>query len=351
MCNLLTKREGERMMRKRLLTLITVLTLVLLAACGGNNNNGNESSDAKGIDKIVFADAGWDSIRIHNSIAQIIIENGYGYDTDVISGSTATTFQGLREGDINAYTEVWTDNIKEVYEEAIESGDVEKLSVNFNDNDQGLYVPAYVIEGDEERGIDPLAPDLKTVEDLKKYPDVFKDPEDPKKGRVINAPSGWEVEKVITEKFDTYGLDETLNNFLPGSDAAIVASLVDAYNKGEGWVGYYWSPTAITAKYDLILLEEEPFDQEKWDENKGTEFPPNDVVVAVHKDLSEQAPDVVEFLSKYETSSELTEAGLQYMEDNDVDNDEAAIWWMKEYEDVWTEWVSEEVAEKVKEAL
>lgn len=339
-------------MKKTIMTLFTVLTIIVLAACGGNNNDGNNgASEKKEIDTIVFADAGWDSIRIHNSIAQIIIENGYGYKTDVISGSTATTFQGLREGDINAYTEVWTDNIKEVYEEALEAGEIEKLSVNFNDNDQGLYVPAYVIEGDEERGIDPLAPDLKTVEDLKKYPEVFKDPEDPKKGRVINAPSGWEVEKVITEKFETYGLDETLNNFLPGSDAAIVASLVDAYNKGEGWVGYYWSPTAITAKYDLILLEEEPFDQEKWDENKGTEFPPNDVVVAVHKDLKDQAPEVVDFLSKYETSSELTEAGLQYMEDNDVDNDEAAIWWMNEYEDVWTEWVSEEVAEKVKEAL
>ncbi|HLQ98472.1 MAG TPA: ABC transporter substrate-binding protein [Candidatus Dormibacteraeota bacterium] len=339
-------------MKKTIMTLITVLTIIVLTACGGNNNDGNEgASEAKDIETIVFADAGWDSIRIHNSIAQIIIENGYGYKTDVISGSTATTFQGLRDGDINAYTEIWTDNIKEVYEEALEAGDIEKVSVNFNDNDQGLYVPAYVIEGDEERDIDPLAPDLKTVEDLKKYPDVFKDPEDPKKGRVINAPSGWEVEKVITEKFDTYGLDETLNNFLPGSDAAIVASLVDAYNKGEGWVGYYWSPTAITAKYDLILLEEEPFDQEKWDEDRSTEFPPNDVVVAVHKDLPDQAPDIVEFLSKYETSSELTEAGLQYMEDNEVDNDEAAIWWMNEYEDVWTEWVSEEVAEKVKEAL
>src|SRR5699024_924900 len=339
-------------MKKTIMTLFTVLTIIVLAACGGNNNDGNNgASEKKEIDTLVFADAVWDSIRIHNSIAQIIIENGYGYKTDVISGSTATTFQGLREGDINAYTEVWTDNIKEVYEEALEAGEIEKLSVNFNDNDQGLYVPAYVIEGDEERGIDPLAPDLKTVEDLKKYPEVFKDPEDPKKGRVINAPSGWEVEKVITEKFETYGLDETLNNFLPGSDAAIVASLVDAYNKGEGWVGYYWSPTAITAKYDLILLEEETFDQEKWDEMKGTEFPPNDVVVAVHNDLKDQALEVVDFLSKYETSSELTEAGLQYMEDNEVDNDEAAIWWMNEYEDVWTEWVSEEVAEKVKEAL
>lgn len=333
-------------MRKSILVLFSIL-LLALAACGGDGS----SDSKKEIDTIVFADAGWDSIRIHNSIARTIIENGYGYDTDETTGSTATTFQGLREGDIQVYMEAWTDNILEVYTEAMEAGDIEKVSVNFNDNDQGLYVPAYVIEGDPERDIEPLAPDLKTVEDLKKYPEVFEDPEDPGRGRIINAPSGWEVEKVITEKFDTYGLDETLNNFLPGSDAAIVASLVDAYNKGEGWVGYYWSPTAITAKYDLVLLEEDEFDEEIWNENKGTEFPPNDVVVAVHKDLPEQAPKVIEFLRNYETSSELTEAALQYMEDNDATNEEAAMWWMEEYEDVWTEWVSDEVAKKVKEAL
>src|SRR5699024_11147721 len=159
-----------------------------------------------------------------------------------------------------------------------------------------------------ERDIEPLAPDLKTVEDLKKYPEVFEDPEDPGKGRVINAPSGWELEKNITEKFDTYGLNETLNNFSPGSDAAIVASFVHADKKGEAWVGYCWAPTAFTAKYDLILLEAVPFDEEVGDENSGTASPPSDVVVGVHKDVREQAPDVVEFLEIYETSSELADA-------------------------------------------
>src|SRR5690625_1231338 len=144
---------------------------MILSACG--------SSDNGDIETIVFADAEWDSIRVHNHIAQTIIEEGYGYDTDVTAGSTAATVQGLREGDINAYTEIWTDNIKEVYEDAVDSGDIVKVSTNFSDNDQGLYVPTYVIEGDEERGIEPMAPDLRTVEDLKDYPDVFEDPEDP----------------------------------------------------------------------------------------------------------------------------------------------------------------------------
>src|SRR5690625_125630 len=176
--------------------------VLVLAACGDDAADGE-------IDTIVFADAGWESIRVHNHIAQTIIEEGFGYDTDVTSGSTATTIQGLRNGDINVYTEVWTDNIKELYEESIESGDIKKLSVNFDDNDQGLWVPRYVIEGDEERGIEPLAPDLKTVEDLGKYPDVFEDPEDPGRGRIINAPSGWELKDNISEKIEALGLDET----------------------------------------------------------------------------------------------------------------------------------------------
>lgn len=319
-----------------------MIVLALLVAC---------DADDQELDEIVFADAGWDSIRVHNYIARTIIEEGLGYDTDETTGSTAATIQGLREGDIHAYTEIWTDNIKEAYEEAIESGDIKKVSTNFDDNDQGLYVPTYVIEGDPDRGIEPMAPDLRTVEDLKDYPDVFEDPEDPEKGRIINGPSGWAVEEAITEKFDTYGLHETMNNFIPGSDSAAVADLVNAYESGEAWVGYYWSPTWVTAKYDLTLLEEDDFDREQWDKDKGTEFPPNDVVIAVHKDLPDQAPDVVDFLSNYETSSELTEDALNYMEENDADAEEAALWWMEEHEDVWTEWIEEDVAQKVKDAL
>lgn len=317
--------------------------ILILSAC---------SSESSGeIDTIVLADAGWDSIRVHNSIAQIIMEEGFGYDTEVTSGSTAATIQGLRQGDINVYMEVWTDNIKEVYEEAIDAGDIVKASVNFDDNQQGLYVPTYVIEGDEERGIEPVAPDLRTVEDLKKYPDVFEDPEDPGRGRILNAPSGWEVAEHINIKFETYGLDETMNNFMPGSDSAAVADLIDAYNAGRPWVGYYWSPTAVTAKYDLTLLEEAPFDEEVWNETRATEFPPNDVVVAVHRDFPEQAPEVYEFLENYETSSALTEEALKYMDENGVEPEDAAIWWMNQHENIWTSWVSEEIAEKVKEAL
>lgn len=329
---------------RKLALVLSVSLLFLLAACGGG-----ASKDS--IDVIKFADAGWDSIRVHNSIAQLIIEEGYGYKTEEINGTSAATFQALEKGDINVYMEVWTDNLKDIYEEALEKETILSLSTNFDDNTQGLYVPTYVIEGDEEKGIEAIAPDLKTVEDLANYPEVFQDPEDKSKGRIVGAPSSWVVSEHLAEKIETYGLDETYNYLAPGSDAAIVASLVGAYTQGEPWVGYYWSPTWVTAKYDLTLLEDNPYDEAVWDENKGTEFAPSDVVVAVHTDLATQAEDVVGFLKNYETSNELTEHMLDYMEETDADADETAKWWMTENEDIWSSWVSDDVAEKVKASL
>src|SRR5699024_1605276 len=231
--------------------LLIVFGIILMVGCQSTG------ADAKKeLDTIKFADAQWDSLQVHNNIAGTIMEVGYGYDTAIVTGSTAAAIQGLQQVDIHVFMEIWTDNVREIYDEAIDSCDIEKLSTNFDDNQQGLYVPTYVIEGDEERGIEPMAPDLKELKDLKDYPELFEDPEDPGRGRLINSPSGWELDKDIDKKVELYGLDETFNNFLPGSDSAIITSLASAYEKGEAWVGYYWEPTAVTAKYDLTLLEE-----------------------------------------------------------------------------------------------
>ena len=39
------------------------------------------------------------------------------------------------------------------------------------------------------------------------------------------------------------------------------------------------------------------------------------------------------------------------MQENEATTDEAAIWFLKEYESLWTGWVPSSVASKVKEAL
>jgi glycine betaine/proline transport system substrate-binding protein len=247
--------------------------------------------------------------------------------------------------------EAWTDNILDVYKPGIENGEIVELSINYDDNAQGLYVPTYIIKGDKERGIEPLAPDLKSIKDLPKYWQVFEDPDNPLKGRIYGAPPNWVSDEILRTKMESYNLKETYDYFNPGSDTSLNTSIVSAYEKGKPWVGYYWDPTWIIGKYDMTLLEDEPYDEAKWEDGYRTEFPGVKVTVAVNKDMLKKAPDVVEFLKKYKTSTKLNSELLAYMQDNDADMDKTIQWFFTEYEDIWTKWVSEDIANKVKNAI
>lgn len=326
---------------------MTLILLIGLVGCSAEpTKTGNQEKPT-----LAFADAQWDSIQFHNSVAQFIIEEGYGYKTDVVSGSSSITLLGLIQGDIDIYTEVWVDNVQEKYNEGIKSGDIKEVSLNFDDNAQGLYVPTYLIKGDPERGIEPLAPDLKSINDLPKYWELFKDPEIPSKGRIYGAPPGWLVDEILAAKIKTYGLDKTYNYFSPGSDTALSTSMAKAFEEGKPWLGYYWEPTWIMGKYDMTLLADAPYEDALWNDGYKCEFKPSKVTVAVHKDLETKAPEVVEFLAHYKTSNALTNEGLAYMQDNDATTDQAAKWFLKTHTDLWTPWVPSEVAEKVNAAL
>lgn len=338
----------NRVKRWNVLVLIIGLLLVLVAGCGGQQERGQAEAEKQ---TLVFADAGWDSIQFHNYVAKIIIENGYGYPTEIIEGSTPITFDALRKGTIDIYMEAWTSNIKELYEPAVASGDVIELSVNFDDNVQGLYVPTYLIKGDPERGIEPLAPDLHSIHDLPKYWELFKDPEEPTKGRIFGAIPGWEVDTILAEKVRNYGLDKYYNYYNPGSDAALATSMLRAYENGEPWLGYYWEPTWIMGLLDMTLLADEPYSDELWNNGYRCEFPTVPCTVVVHKDVPKTAPEVAEFLKNYQTSSALTNEALAYMQENEVGPEEAARWFLAEHEELWTGWVPAEVAARVKEAL
>ncbi|RYG73178.1 ABC transporter substrate-binding protein [Lentibacillus lipolyticus] len=327
-------------MKQKPLLFIGILLLTAMTILGGCS--GEASGDEK--EPIIFADESWASLRFHNEIAGTIIEKGYGYETEQRKGSAAAILTGLREGDIDVHMELWKQNNKEAYTEGIESGDYVKLSVNFDDNYQGLYVPTYVVEGDPERGIEPMAPDLKYIPDLADYKDLFQDPEDKEKGRIIGAIPGWEVSELTFETLKVYGLDEQYNYFRPGSEAAINASLADAYKNGEPWVGYNYEPNWIMGKYDMTPLLEKK-------DTPLSALATQDVEIVSHKSLPERAPKVAEFLKNYQTSSKIANEALNYMQNEDASAHEAAMKFLKEKEALWTEWVPEDVAEKVKKAI
>ena len=41
----------------------------------------------------------------------------------------------------------------------------------------------------------------------------------------------------------------------PGSGAGLSGSLAKAYEREEAWFGYYWAPTAILGKYEMVKVD------------------------------------------------------------------------------------------------
>lgn len=328
---------------KRSTTLILILIISLITILVGcSKDSGNIT--------ITVTDNGWDSQMLHNEIAKLVVENAYdGYDFQVSTGSSTMNWQAIIAGEVDLDIESWTDNVA-TYPQDVENGDIVDVGVLVRDSAQGLYVPRYVVEGDAERGIKAVAPDLRTVEDLKKYPHVFPDDEDASRGRIYGSIPGWMADEILYKKYEFYGLDKTYNYARLGSEATLFASLASAYNLGEPWVGYCYEPTWISGKLDLILLEDAPYDPELYMEGKCS-FPAQELKIVSSNKFAEKAPDLLEFFEKYQTSSELISKALAYLDETGKSHEETAKWFLKEYDYLLDEWLSPERADKVRAAL
>jgi glycine betaine/proline transport system substrate-binding protein len=319
---------------------------MILAGCGG------ETEEVK--PTIKLSELNWGSAQFQSQMAKIIIEEGYGYPVELIPGSTIPLFQGLRTGDVDVFLEGWLQNQQEAYDQAMEAGDIVLLSFINNDNWQsGFVVPTYVIEGDTERGIEPMAPNLESVFDLDQpeYKELFQNPENTSNGLILNGPPGWECEIVVVEQVEAYGLTDHYDIMNAGSTEGLFASLQGAYDKGEPWLGYLWGPTWIAGALDLTLLEEPAYDEDVWNDNRGCAWPSVDLFIAGHKDFPDKASDVAEMFEKWEMDTATLEEVLAYMNDTGGEPVDAAIWFLKNREELWTPFVPADVAEKVRTAV
>ena len=307
---------------------------------------------------IIFGDLDWSSAQFHNRLAQFILEEGYGCTTDIIPGSTLPIYNGMARGDIDIAMEIWVPNVQDWWDEETGKGTVESVGLAYPDAVQGWFVPRYLVEGDNA----PAA-GLTSVSQLGDYASVFEDPEDPDMGRFYNCIAGWGCEDANTRKLHAYGLDETFTNFRPGTGGALAAAIESAILREQPIVFYYWGPTWVLGKVgdQVVQLEEPAYDADIWAEmmaadpadsaEVATAYPVIPVEIGVNSEFGAQAPTIVEFLGNYTTTGAMVSEALLYMQENDVEADEAALNFLRTREDVWTQWVANDVADRVRAAL
>ncbi len=311
-----------------------------------------KAADCGSMGKISIAEMTWLSASTLAHIADRILDKGYGCQTEVVPGDTVPTATSmLTKSEPNIAPELWVSTAQSIWDKIMDKGNVYKAGDIFSEGGQeGWWIPKYVAEAH---------PEIKSVTDLKDNWKVFAEAANPDKGRFYGCPPGWGCEIITNNLFKALDLGETYELFSPGSGANLKASIARKAARKEPIVAYYWGPTDVIGKYDLVRLKMPDYDPEKFkcltDPNcenpQVTGWKTGEVAVAVTSDIKEKAPDVADFLSKFQLPNDVVNTVLAWGDDNSASPEDVATHFFKEYGDVWTKWLPDDVAEKVKASL
>ena len=311
--------------------------------------------------KARLADFDWNSANVHTGIVQFILEHGYGCEVETTRGSTTPIMAAHYDSQLDVVTELWYDNIVTQYDAVEAEGIIENIGINTPDSQQAFYVDRNTAE----------KYNIKSVLDMNN-PEIaalFTDPENPDRGRMVSCIGGWTCYTINHVKQRVYGLDKFYTNFDPGSSGALAAEIAGAFAKDRPIFTYYWAPTALMGKVDLVRLVEPPYDAACWgammDVVEDIKANGKDVYkptcATEYKDMSldksvltawaDTHPEETAFLEAYSIPTATVNKLLAFYEgEADGDMELLAMEYLQNNSE-WKSWVSAEVAAKVSGAL
>ncbi len=298
---------------------------------------------AQSDDTIRIAENDWTGQLIDINLAKIIMTEHMGLDVELVFADYTGQWAALATGDLDVAMEIWPAFSANAYEEwVVEKGKVEVIGDLGVVGTTGWYVPTYMIEGDPERGIEPMTPNLRSWEDINQYVDLLKRPETGDKAFCIDAVPSWEIHN--EERLMNLGID--MVNVYAGTEGALIAEIESAYRKGEPlFICDFWTPHWIFAVYDLTEIELPPYSDECWGIG-GIEpgdfacgFPEEPMYNVARVGFSEEHPEAYAFLKNMWLTTEQQQDMLFWVDVEGMSVDDAVLRWMAANEDIWRAWI------------
>ncbi len=305
--------------------------------------------------RVTIAEMNWASAGVAAQVDKLILENGYGCDVELVSGDTMPTFTSMNEkAEPDLAPELWVNAVRTALDAAVAEGRLVIAAPMLQDGGvEGWWIPKYLAEAH---------PEIDTVQKALEHPELFPSPEDPSIGAVHNCPAGWNCQISTANLFRALKAEDKGFELVDtGSAAGLDGSIANAYARKAGWLGYYWAPTAILGKYEMVNLSfDAPQDKADWDactsqpdcpDPKVNSYPVSDVFTVVTKGFAEKAGVAMDYVKTRKWDNQTVGAVLAWMDENQGTNEDAARYFLETYPEMWQSWLPAEVVAKVKDAL
>lgn len=333
---------------KRLSNILQVLLALTLVGWGAGH-----ASAACG--RVTVADMNWASAELAAHVDAFILKHGYGCEVALIPGDTMPTTASMTEkAEPDIAPELWMISVRQVINKAVDEGRLKIAGEILSDGgDEGWWIPKYMVD---------RHPELTTLSEVLKRPDLFPNPENKSRGALHNCPSGWNCQIITDNLYRANGVAKAGFDLIDtGSAAGLGGSIAKANTRKQGWFGYYWAPTAILGRYEMVKLDMGiAHDAAEWDrctgqgncaDPKRNDWTKSEVVTVTSASFAKRAPDAFKYLSKRSWSNRVVNSLLAYMDEQQASGEEGAEKFLKDHENVWSKWVPADVAKKVMAAL
>ncbi|MFT4941133.1 MAG: glycine betaine/proline transport system substrate-binding protein [Paraglaciecola sp.] len=294
-----------------------------------------------GCGEVTITEMDWASSAVVTHVAKFLMEQGYNCKVKAIPSSTVPAIASLAEtGQPDIVTELWT-NSAPVYFELKEQGKVVELGNVLSDGGiEGWWIPKYLAEAH---------PVLKTLKGVKANPGLVDE-------RFHDCPSGWGCDLINNNNLIAADVEKAgIKRFQHGSGETLATSIAAAYEAKEPWFGYYWAPTSILGTYPMVMVETAPYDETSHNCNIKEDctapnlsaYPRADVLTIATSDFVSREAEVAELLRHLSFTNDQMNDILAWQDREGASYEEAAVYFLTTYKDVWVEWLNKDAKKKL----
>ena len=182
----------------------------------------------------------WTGQHVSTAVAGEVLKR-MGYNVEYITAGYYPQMTALADGDIDATLEIWSSNIGEAFDEAIDSGTVQVLGESGLRPQEAWYVPSYVVE---------MCPGLPSWEALNACTELFETADTSPSGRFLDYPAEWGD----TNAARIAALDLDYVAIPSGGEGAIIAEIKSAVSRQAPLITMFWEPHWLHAQIDMTRV-------------------------------------------------------------------------------------------------
>jgi glycine betaine/proline transport system substrate-binding protein len=283
-------KERRRMRRVAITLAVTGIAAAMIAISAASASRGQARASKP---TITLANNSWEGSVANNVVAQYVIEKNLGYNVNLVTIDEIPAWPAMVQGKISAVMEVWGHS--PLYAQyVVGNKKVVDAGIEGPDGNIGWYIPTYLMQ---------QHPELKTWKGVQKDWKLFVTPQSSPQGQFLDGSPSY----VTNDQALVKNLNINLKVVFAGSEAAQLTEIESDYKAKKPVIFYWYTPQYQNAIYKFSQVALPPWTPTCAKLKPAAincAYPPYHLYKVMSASLATQAPDVANFIRRFNWTSD-----------------------------------------------